>query len=159
MKSSRLVAVSLVALVSVALGACATLLEPKTAPVTAAETAPAANPAYLVVLGTLKDRKAFMEGYAAKLPPLYQKYGGAYLAIGGQPIVLEGNLSVSSFVLAKWPSVEAAQAFWNSPEYDLLRRARIDNAWGEFTVLLLPGLPVPVQAAPGLAHTNGVNAR
>lgn len=116
-----------------------------------AVSAPEAQaPAYLVVLGTVKDRKAFMEGYAAKLPPLYQKYGGSYVAIGGKPVVLEGQADISSFVLARWPSMEAAQAFWTSPEYDALRRTRIEQDWGEFTVLLLPGLATPVQAAPGV---------
>ncbi len=44
-------------------------------------------PAYMIVLGEVFDRPAFMEGYAAKLAPLYAEHGGAYLAIGGGPAI------------------------------------------------------------------------
>ena len=101
-------------------------------------------PAYMIVLGEVFDRPAFMEGYAAKLPPLYEEFGGHYVAIGGGPgiEVLEGDYSPPSYVLSKWPNAQAARDFWSSDGYDELRRARIDNAWGEFDVLLIQGLPV-----------------
>lgn len=100
-------------------------------------------PAYMIVLGEVLDRPAFMEGYAAKLPPLYEEFGGAYLALGGGPgiEVLEGDYAPPSYVISKWPSSQAARDFWNSDGYDVLRRARIDNSWGDFDVLLVSGLP------------------
>lgn len=100
----------------------------------------AQTPAYMLVLGTVKDRENFMSGYAAKLGPLYEKYGGEYIAIGGGPEILEGDYAPPSFVIGKWRSLEAAQSFWNSPEYEELKRARIDNDWGDFDVLLVPGV-------------------
>ncbi len=101
-------------------------------------------PAYMIVLGEVFDRPAFMEGYAAKLPPVYDKYGGHYIAIGGGPSieVLEGDYAPPSYVISKWSNAQAARDFWASPEYDVLRRARIDEGWGEFDVLLVQGLPV-----------------
>jgi len=104
---------------------------------------PREPPAYMIVLGEVFDRPAFMEGYAAKLAPLYAEHGGAYLAIGGGPAieVLEGDYAPPSYVLSKWPNADAARSFWNSEAYDVLRRARIDNAWGEFDVLLVQGVP------------------
>lgn len=99
------------------------------------------TPAYMLVLGTVNDREAFMSGYASKLGPLYEKYGGEYLAIGGGPEILEGGYNPPSYVIGKWRSIEAARSFWNSPEYEDLKRARIDNDWGDFDVLLVPGLP------------------
>lgn len=109
---------------------------------TGQETAPSA-PAYMIVLGEVFDRPAFMDGYAGKLPPLYEQFGGAYVALGGGPgiEVLEGDYSPPSYVVSKWPNAQAARNFWNSDGYDALRRARIDNAWGEFDVLLVQGLP------------------
>lgn len=100
-------------------------------------------PAYMIVLGEVLDRPAFMEGYAAKLPPLYEEFGGAYLALGGGPgiEVLEGDYAPPSYVISKWPNSQAAREFWNSDGYDVLRRARIDNSWGDFDVLLVTGLP------------------
>ena len=115
-------------------------------PVQEAESQEAAveAPAYLIVLGEVIDRPAFMEGYAAKLPPLYEQYGGAYLALGGGPgiEVLEGAYTPPSYVISKWPSMQAAREFWISEGYDALRRARIDNEWGDFDVMLVQGLPV-----------------
>lgn len=100
-------------------------------------------PAYMLVIGKVNDRDAFRSGYAAKLPPLYERFGGSYLAIGSAKTVLEGEIGFESYVLAKWPSEEAALAFWNSSGYDQLRRARVDNGWGDFDVVLLPGVPAP----------------
>lgn len=106
------------------------------------ETAPE-PPAYMLVLGEVFDRPAFMQGYVAELPPLYEEFGGAYIALGGGPTieVLEGDFSPPSYVISKWPNAQAARDFWNSDGYDVLRRARIDNGWGEFDVLLVQGLP------------------
>lgn len=106
------------------------------------ETPPEA-PAYMIVLGEVFDRPAFMEGYAAKLPPLYEQFGGHYIAIGGGPgiEVLEGDYAPPSYVVSKWPNAQAARDFWASDGYDVLRRARIDNRWGDFDVLLVQGLP------------------
>jgi len=105
---------------------------------------------YMVVLGKVFDRQAFMEGYAAKLPPLYAKYGGEYVALTRGMEILEGVPGFESVVIAKWPNVEAARAFWTSPEYVELIRARTENGWGEFTVVLVPALAVPTQTAPAL---------
>ncbi len=100
------------------------------------------RPAYLVVLGEVYDRMEFMEGYVAKLPSVYDQYGGAYLAVGGgdQIEVLEGQYTPPSFVISRWESMDAARKFWNSTEYAPLKRARIDNEWGDFDVLLVEGL-------------------
>ncbi|MEM9235052.1 MAG: DUF1330 domain-containing protein, partial [Pseudomonadota bacterium] len=102
---------------------------------------PPEAPAYMLVLGEVFDREAFMQGYASRLGPLYDRFGGEYTAIGGGVDVLEGDYDPPSYVIGKWKSREAALAFWNSPEYDELRRARIDNNWGEFDVILVQGLP------------------
>ena len=111
-------------------------------------------PAYLLVLGDVHDRAAFRERYAALLPPLYEKYGGEYVAIGRGVEVLEGDYAPESFVVARWPSMAAARAFWNSPEYAPLKKARIEGNWGTFTVLLVPGLPAPVLSAPILDEVD-----
>lgn len=110
-----------------------------------AEAAPAPDPvdapAYLIVLGEVYDRDAFMTGYAAKLAPVYEKFGGEYVAMGRNHEVLEGTGSFSSYVVSKWPSMDAARAFWNSEDYAPLRDARIENNWGRFDVYLVEGLP------------------
>ncbi len=118
-------------------------LQPQTAEGQAGVSEAAEPPAYMIVLGEVFDRPAFMEGYAAKLPPIYEQFGGYYIAIGGGPgiEVLEGEYSPPSYVVSKWPNAQAARDFWASEEYDVLRRARIDNDWGAFNVLLVTGIP------------------
>ena len=115
-------------------------LPPQTA---TSQEATANAPAYMIVLGEVHDRPAFMEGYAAKLPPLYEQFGGRYIALGGGPgiEVLEGDYAPPSYVVSQWPSAQAARDFWDSAAYDALRRARIDHGWGTFDVLLVQGLP------------------
>lgn len=99
------------------------------------------KPAYLVVLGEVYDREAFMSGYSANLRPLYAKYGGEYLAVGRNKDILENGDEFASFVISKWPSMDAARAFWSDPEYEKLKLARIEKGWSEFDVYLLEGLP------------------
>lgn len=101
----------------------------------------AAKPAYLIVLGDVYDREAFIAGYSAKLAPLYEKYGGEYIALGRNKAVLENGREFQSFVISKWPSMEAAQGFWSDPEYEKLKDARLEGGWSEFDVYLLEGLP------------------
>ena len=99
-----------------------------------------APPAFMVVNGTINDRDAFLEGYVSKLAPIYEKYGGTYVAAGRNFEVLEGEGDFQSYVISKWHNMEEAREFWNSPEYDALRNARIANNWGTFDVILYEGL-------------------
>lgn len=109
-----------------------------------AESVAPVTPAYMVVLGTVTDREAFMEGYVSKLAPIYEKYNGHYISLGGSHEVLEGETGFESHVISQWPGgMEDARAFWASPEYAPLKQARIDNNWGTFDVFLIGGLPQP----------------
>ncbi len=112
----------------------------------AQETAP--KPAYMVVTGTVLKQEEFVEGYAKPLPALYAKHGGRYLAIGRDVTFLEGAEDFQSYVVAEWPSKEAALAFWDDPEYVALRDARINGGWGAFDVFLVEGLAAPTIVSP-----------
>lgn len=109
---------------------------------------PEAGPAYMIVMGTVHDREAFGRGYAAKLPPLYARHGGEYLALTGSVETLEGETGFQSLVLSRWPDAESARAFWADPEYRALAEARQDNDWGDFHVVLVEGLPAPAIDSP-----------
>ena len=62
----------------------------------------------------------------------YKKFSGAAMKAhgaevcvrGGKVEVLEGDWAPERVVLLKFPSVEAARAFYDSPEYSLARQAR-----------------------------------
>jgi uncharacterized protein (DUF1330 family) len=98
------------------------------------------RPAYLLVQGKVTDREGF-KAYSAALPPIYRKYGGEYLALVPGPLVevVEGNAEERSIVLARFPSRDAARAFWDSPEYAAARQLR--EGKGTFFVTILGGLP------------------
>lgn len=98
------------------------------------------TPAYLVVQGIITDPLGF-KAYNAALPPIYEKYGGHYLAVvpGPKVEIAEGAPEGRSVVIAKFPSKEAAWGFWNSPEYAAAKKLR--EGKGTFFVTVLEGLP------------------
>lgn len=53
-----------------------------------------------------------------------QTYGAEVCIRGGKVEVIEGDWTPERVVLLKFPSVEAARAFNDSPEYALARQAR-----------------------------------
>jgi len=93
--------------------------------------------AYMIVKG--ENYKAEDLGpYAASLPPIYAKYGGEYIVFTTKYDTLEGAENAQAIIISGWPSVEAANEFWVSPEYREAIKLR-ENI-GEFTVVVLPAL-------------------
>lgn len=61
-----------------------------------------------------------MKPYSASLPPIYEKYQGKYLAIGGQGRGVDwlcGDWGDRMLMVGEFPSYEAVGAFWWGPEY------------------------------------------
>jgi uncharacterized protein (DUF1330 family) len=104
------------------------------------ETSNSPRAAYLLVQGKVTDREGF-KAYSAALPPIYRKYGGHYLALAPAPTleVMEGEPEQRSVVIAKFPSKEAARAFWTSPEYAEAKKLR--EGKGSFYVAIVEALP------------------
>ena len=102
--------------------------------------ASATRPAYLLVQGVVTDPDGF-KAYNAALPPIYRKYGGAHVSLtpAAKVETIEGVAEGRSVVISKFPSKEAALAFWHSPEYTAAKALRAGK--GTFTVMVLEGLP------------------
>ena len=96
------------------------------------------RPALMIVMGRDYEREA-LQAYAAALPPVYEKYGGSYLAIAADYKVLEGEVGMQSVIVSQWPSLGAAEAFWASPEYAEARKLR--EGIGQFDVVAFSALP------------------
>lgn len=94
--------------------------------------------AYMIVMG--KDyNPADLGPYAASLPPIYKKYGGRYVAFTTDYNVVEGMVDAQAVIISAWPSAQAAQNFWDSPEY---REAiKLREGIGTFNVMIVPALP------------------
>lgn len=53
-----------------------------------------------------------------------KEHGAEVLVRGGKTTVLEGDWTPERIVLLKFPTPDAAQAFYDSPEYGAAREAR-----------------------------------
>ncbi len=95
-----------------------------------------ANRCYMIVIGAITDREAFLSGYATAVPPLVEKFGGRYRlkAAGGQ-FLENGWCDRPSALISEWPDRKAALRFWNSAEYAEVKKLRAGV--GRFQVLLV----------------------
>ncbi|MCB1336564.1 MAG: DUF1330 domain-containing protein [Maritimibacter sp.] len=81
-------------------------------------------PALWIAHVTVTDAEAYGK-YAKLAGPAVEKHGGKFIARGGRFVQLEGRERPRN-VVAKFPSVEAAEACYHSPEY----QAALDHARG-----------------------------
>jgi len=89
------------------------------------ETGPAMA-GYLIANIDVKDAAKFEE-YRQKVVPAIKKFGGRYLVRGGDVHHLEGNLPLNRLVVLEFPTIEAAQQFCDSAEYQLILKLRLDS--------------------------------
>ena len=87
--------------------------------------------AYLIALIDVKDPEAY-RAYVARSPAVIAKYGGRFLARGGQSVTLEGDAVASRIVLLEFPTLEHAKTFYASPEYQEAKQLRAGAAVGRF---------------------------
>lgn len=94
--------------------------------------------AYMIIMGTITDREGF-QAYARRTSEIITALGADYVATGrpGDIECLEGHWPHQSLVISKWPSMEAARAFWTSPDYQEAKKLR--EGKGQFDVLIVPG--------------------
>jgi uncharacterized protein (DUF1330 family) len=93
-------------------------------------------PGYLIVSIEVTDPKGYEE-YRQKVPPVLAKFGGRYLVRGGDMRALEGNFPIKRLVVVEFPSIEAAQKFYDSPEYQPLLKLRLASTRSD--AVLVPG--------------------
>jgi uncharacterized protein (DUF1330 family) len=94
--------------------------------------------AYLVV-DTLLDNPALYEEYKVRARPLAEKYGGEYLARGGDMTLKETDLwSPTRLVLVRFPDAAAANRFYDSAEYQEV--LKISKQSARRTVVVLEGI-------------------
>jgi CpeT protein len=106
------------------------------------------KPVRMLVYGEISDRAGF-GAYARALAEsgLYARFGGQYEAITPLVEVFEGEPPPGrGVVIARWPCLEAARSFWNSPEYREIVKLREGKS--RFEVIVLPVPPVPAGTAP-----------
>lgn len=94
--------------------------------------------AYMIITAKISDREAFIDGYGKAAAALIEKFGGQYMLRAPGAELLEGSFGDgASVVISKWPDRQAAQRFWNSPEYAEVRKLR--DGLADCQVLLVEG--------------------
>ncbi|MFA7597117.1 MAG: DUF1330 domain-containing protein [Novosphingobium sp.] len=89
--------------------------------------------AYMVVFARVDDAEQFGK-YVEAVQPLIAAHGGKLIGRGVPPVVLEGNWPWHTVGVLEFPSVEAAETFWHSPEYTEVKKLREGNS--EFQVVV-----------------------
>ena len=79
------------------------------------------------------------EDYRKLAGPTVAQFGGRYLVRGGKTEIAEGDWSPQRFVIVEFPSLEQAQAWYNSPEYSRAKAIRQRTA--RASVIFAEGLP------------------
>ena len=91
--------------------------------------------AYLIADVKATD-EAWIPEYAAKVHDIVHKHGGKYLSRSGNITNIEGEpLDTTLIALLEFPSVEAAQAFINDPDYASYAKARQDGTVSKFNII------------------------
>lgn len=84
-------------------------------------------PALLVADIDVRDPETYAR-YRTANPEIVRKFGGRYLAVGGEVRVLEGDWVPRRTVIIEFPDMAAIQAFYLSREYADLRTLRWKSA-------------------------------
>jgi uncharacterized protein (DUF1330 family) len=92
--------------------------------------------AYVIARVNVTDPEKY-EGYKALSPAAIAAHGGRYLTRGGATKALEGDPDSRRLVVLEFPSLEAAETFYHSAEYEAARAKRKGAA--EMQMILLEG--------------------
>ena len=76
--------------------------------------------------------------YRALVPETVELYGGRYLARGGETTLVEGDRAPSRAVIIEFESAARAKEWYDSPEYEPIKRMRRDSA--NSNVVIVEGL-------------------
>ena len=98
-------------------------------------------PAFLIADIHVKDPDAYAQ-YRSANPDIVNKYGGRYIALGGEVRVLEGDWIPRRTIIIEFPDMAAITAFYDSPEYVALRKIRWDSA--DSRLVAFETLPHPI---------------
>jgi len=91
-------------------------------------------PAYIIAHVNVEDPDAYRE-YMRHTPRVIQKFGGRFIARGGEMVTLEGPTEVLRVVLIEFPSMEQAKAFYNSADYAQTKRLREGGGSAKFVAI------------------------
>ncbi len=91
-------------------------------------------PAYMVAFVRVEDQETFNSVYLQEAAGIVAKHGGITVAVADNPPAIEGTLPKGRLVILKFPSMEHANGFYNDPEYQPLKKARMKISQSDSTL-------------------------
>ena len=101
------------------------------------------TPAYFFVQVKAKSMAELSERYAQFAIPSLIKFGGEMIAGTSAPTVLEGKWDGSWAAILRFPSLEMARNWYDSPDYQPLKELRINELTENGQILLIEGMGFP----------------
>ncbi|MBP7666261.1 MAG: DUF1330 domain-containing protein [Burkholderiaceae bacterium] len=98
--------------------------------------------AYVIVDMKISDPEQY-KGYMAAAPAAVKAFGGEYLVRGGRHVVMEGQWQPTRIAMLRFPSLDAAQAFYDAEQYRAARAKRA-GATEFFNMVVVEGVDAPV---------------
>jgi len=99
-------------------------------------------PAYAMVQIKIKNPVEFNERYSQYVFPILEKYGVQMVAGSPTPTTLEGSFDANWAAILRFPSMSAAQAWYDSSDYEPFKELRINELTDTNSVVFLEGFPV-----------------
>jgi uncharacterized protein (DUF1330 family) len=90
--------------------------------------------AFVIAAETLKNESMFSE-YRKAVPATLEAFGGKFIVRGGNLKLLEGEWPHSRLVIIEFPSREAAEGWYRSPEYQKIIGLRLSSTVGNLIVV------------------------
>ena len=87
--------------------------------------------AYIIARVDVTDPEKY-KNYMALTPAAIEKAGGRFIVRGGQVTTLEGPEETRRLVVLEFDSIEAAKAFYHSPDYERAKLERVGAADAQF---------------------------
>ena len=99
------------------------------------------KPAYIMVQMKVESLEELNQRYAQFAIPILLKHGGQMIAGTPTPTVKEGDWDGNWAAVLCFPSMEAAEGWYNSEEYQPYKHLRINELQSESgRVVIIPGL-------------------
>jgi uncharacterized protein (DUF1330 family) len=93
--------------------------------------------AYIIARIKVTDSARYRE-YTLRTPEVIARYDGRFVIRGGEVHTLEGPREQRRIVVLEFPTFERAKEFYYSPDYQELKKLRLEAAEGE--LVLVPGV-------------------
>lgn len=80
--------------------------------------------AYMLAFVRVNDLETFNKEYIEKAVPVVERHGGITVAVDENPTTIEGTIPSGRVVIVEFPSKDAANGFYNDPEYQSIKAWR-----------------------------------